>query len=451
MTIGQLRSESFGTCLLLLLPEDVIAAIPRFLSPSGVCNLTLCCKSLYDLVLPLSEIVQWRTGISSYKTLCRFLLEVMKPLLGVWVNQVPELRNLVYVMPGFLSVVGCRIIPQEGGPLGIQEGRIMWSPMFEIISGFDGSAKFFLHGRGEEGGFLYSGAVTSIKKSCNVLSLEVEPKMLCSETKSEDKGGVTFQELDVGDRLNLLEIVTGHVGLHALEPLCGKLFPTLLDNEGMSLERRTMLLKMHKFGRYWENMNLEDDEFCYNLTLGDLNKIWKIISHLSAYFHVRCVARQSFISSGDTFVLSLKASNSEDSSNGRYPGWPKIDLGHFYLHKLAVKNPIDDGDQEYAGLWEGTFGRPPSKCSKGETGKVFYLLRLTYEESRSKDNERHLVGTKILEGTHYADHPNGSPIIASGYGFRIPGSIPGSLYVLSGDHLAFVWHEKKNMFSRCKD
>ncbi|KAJ4902661.1 F-box protein [Raphanus sativus] len=171
MTIGQLRSESFGTCLLLLLPEDVIAAIPRFLSPSDVCNLSLCCKILYDLVLahseniwlaqcelvkvlPLSEIVRWRTGISSYKTLCRFLVEVMKPLIGVWVNQVPELGNFVYVMPGFLSVVGCRIIPQQGGPLGIQEGRIMWSPVFEIISAFDGSTKFFLHGRGKEGGCL---------------------------------------------------------------------------------------------------------------------------------------------------------------------------------------------------------------------------------------------------------------------------------------------------------
>ncbi|KAF3555759.1 hypothetical protein F2Q69_00016347 [Brassica cretica] len=224
MTIGHLRSESFGTCLLLLLPEGVIAAIPRFLSPSDVYNLSLCCKSLYDLVLanseniwlaqcelvqvlPLSEIVQWRTGISSYKTLCRFLAGVMKPLIGVWVNQVLELGNVVYVMPGFLSVVGCRIIPQEGGPLGIQEGRITWSPVFEIISGFDGSTKFFLHGRGKGGCLLYPGSVTGIEKSCNVISLEVEQKTLCSsETKRGDKGGVKFQELHAGDGLNLLEL-----------------------------------------------------------------------------------------------------------------------------------------------------------------------------------------------------------------------------------------------------
>lgn len=273
--------------------------------------------------------------------------------------------------------------------------------------------------------------------------------------------------------MNLLELATGHVGLHAVEPLSGKLFPTLLDNEGMSLQRRTMLLKMHKFGRYWENMNLEDDEFCYNLTQGDLNtKNWK---KSCGYFHGGCVARQSFISSGDIFYLSLKASYKEESSFRRYPGWPKVDLARFYLYKLPIKNPIGDGDQEYAGLWGGTFGWPPSKCSKDGTGKAFYLLRLTYEESRREDIERRLIGTKILEGTHYAAHPNGSPMfvvninkpslepfpfdaderdfelsytgwgVASGYGFRAPGSVPGSLYVLSRDHLAFVWHEKKRL------
>ncbi|KAF3549199.1 hypothetical protein DY000_02000906 [Brassica cretica] len=66
-----------------------------------------------------AEIVQWRIGVSSYKALCRFLVEVMKPLVGVWVYQEPELDNVVYVINGFLSVVGCRIIPQEVGPWGI--------------------------------------------------------------------------------------------------------------------------------------------------------------------------------------------------------------------------------------------------------------------------------------------------------------------------------------------
>ncbi|KAG2307584.1 hypothetical protein Bca52824_027332 [Brassica carinata] len=151
----------------------------RLLSPRDLCNLSSCCKSLCDIansenfwldqcekvkVIPSSEIVQLRTGVSSYKALCRFLVEVMKPLVGVWVYQKPEFGNVVYVMPGFLSVVGCRIIPQEVGPLGIQEGRIMWSPVFEIICGFDGgSTKFFLNGRDRKDSCLFLGLFTGIE------------------------------------------------------------------------------------------------------------------------------------------------------------------------------------------------------------------------------------------------------------------------------------------------
>ncbi|CAD5333476.1 unnamed protein product [Arabidopsis thaliana] len=69
---------------------------------------------------------------------CRFFVEVVKPLVGIWVQKNPELGNVVYVMPDFLSVVGCRIIPQEVGPMWIQDGQPMWSPVFEIICGFDG-------------------------------------------------------------------------------------------------------------------------------------------------------------------------------------------------------------------------------------------------------------------------------------------------------------------------
>ncbi|KAJ4902401.1 F-box protein [Raphanus sativus] len=153
--IGEFKCDFF----ILSLPEDITVLIFRLLSPSDICNLSCCCRSLCDIVnsenvwldqcenvkvIPPSDIVQWRTGVSSYKSLCRFLVEVMKPLFGVWVYHQPELGNVVYVMPGFLSVVGCRIIPQEVGPLGIQEGRIMWSPVFEIVCDLDGgSTKFF--------------------------------------------------------------------------------------------------------------------------------------------------------------------------------------------------------------------------------------------------------------------------------------------------------------------
>ncbi|KAG2307582.1 hypothetical protein Bca4012_083425 [Brassica carinata] len=475
MTIRELRSESFGTCLLLLLPEDVFAATSRFLSPSDICNLSLCCKSLCDLVdtekiwfvqcelvkaLPLSDIVRWRIGISSYKALCRFLVEVVKPLVGVWVHQEPELGNVVYVMPGFLSVVGCRIIPQKVGPLGIEEGQVMWSPVFEIICDLDGSTKFFLHGRGGEGSCVYPGFVTGIDKTCNVLSLEVVPrreKKLCIETKS----GVPFQKLDDSDRRNLLEVVTNNVGLNVLGPLSGKLFPTRREDEGMLLERRTMLLKMHKFGKNWKHMNLEEDGLCYNPTQVDM----------AGYCASPGVNRRSFLSAGDTFGLSLKASYTERSS---YKGWPRMDLNRFFLHKLPIKSPGDD--QEHAGLWGGTFGWPPGRCNEDETAKAFYILMLSYEESK-KSNGKRLVGTKILEGNDFVQHPNGTAMfvvdidtpslepfpfdadgrdfkhsyrgkgISNGYGFRYPGTKPGSLYVISGDHLAFVWHETKDVFT----
>jgi len=83
--IGALK---VGACLLLTLPEDVFSVISHFLSPSDICDIIFCCKSLCALVdsektwlvqyevvkvLPQFEIVQWRIGISSYKVLVGFL------------------------------------------------------------------------------------------------------------------------------------------------------------------------------------------------------------------------------------------------------------------------------------------------------------------------------------------------------------------------------------------
>ncbi|CAA7055424.1 unnamed protein product [Microthlaspi erraticum] len=394
MTIGEFPSDSFGTCFLLCLPKDLTGAISRLLSPSDICNLCLCCKSLCALVdtediwlaqcelvkvLPLSEILQWRTGIRSYKGLCRFLVEVMKPLVGIWVHERPILGNVVYVMPGFLSVVGCRIIPQEVGPLGIQEGRVIWSPVFEIICIFDGSNKFFLHGSNGEDFFLYPGCVTGIEKSCNVLLLEVEPrreKSLCREEEVSRK--VSFWDLCFKEKSVLLELVTNHVGLHVPESLTETLFPTLKDDDEKMLERRAMLLKMHRFGGNWKDKNLEEEELCYNPMQVDINGRWE---HLSHHFlkEEDIENRQSFLSSGDTFGLSLKASYIETSSY--LGGWPKMNLNHFAFYKLPVKSPMKD--QAYAGLWGVTYGWPPEKCiedDEGKTGKALYLVMLTYEQ-----------------------------------------------------------------------
>ncbi|KAI3674940.1 hypothetical protein L2E82_51777 [Cichorium intybus] len=95
-------------------PDDIFAVVIRSLTPRDVFNLSIYCRSLYALassdkvwltqcellgVIPHPDLIEWRKGVNSYKSLCRFLINVM---------------------PGFISVVGCRIIPQELGPLGIE-------------------------------------------------------------------------------------------------------------------------------------------------------------------------------------------------------------------------------------------------------------------------------------------------------------------------------------------
>ena len=43
--------------------------------------------------------------------------------------------------------------------------------------------------------------------------------------------------------------------------------------------------------------------------------------------------------------------------------------------------------------------------TKDKPGKALFFLLLSYEESQG---QRFLIATKILEGTHYVLHPNGS-------------------------------------------
>ncbi|GAB2284944.1 hypothetical protein Dimus_019399 [Dionaea muscipula] len=150
-------------------------------------------------------------------------------------------------MPGFVSVVGCRIIPQELGPLGMDNGPILWAPVFEVLGDDDGSTAFILHGRELDHNYIYPGSVRSIEKTCNVLLLEVEPRkqdivnlLHGSNSRSidhpisveEDVGKrtaesgstrsrrfseedapttVPFRRLCFGDRRKLLEIATSQV------------------------------------------------------------------------------------------------------------------------------------------------------------------------------------------------------------------------------------------------
>ncbi|KAL3677326.1 hypothetical protein R1sor_027274 [Riccia sorocarpa] len=152
-----------------------------------------------------------------------------------------------------------------------------------------------------------------------------------------------------------------------------------------------------------------------------------------------------------------------------YRAWPIMyNNNQFALYKIPEQRPVEGRD--YAGLWGGTLGRP----SENKPGRALFFLLLSYDES---EEGRLLIATKILEGTHYVMHPNGSAMftakvdefssepfpwetgtdglpvdivskfqgegIANGYGFRYPGSKPGDLFVHGNGLLSFVWRESR--------
>lgn len=562
-------SERCELSLIQALPDDVFAMVSRSLSPRDVCNLSLCCRSLYNLVesekvwlcqcevlgiLAPKDLVEWRKGVSSYKALCRFLVNV-QPLIGIWVHQNPELGNVVYTMPGFVSVVGCRIIPQELGPLGIEDGPILWAPVFEVIGDSDGSPIFLLHGRENRNDYFFPGSVKVSDRNCNVLLLEVEPRLqknggklmysksfahypekecpaeICwsdSVLKTQrvllqNQTRVPFGRLGFSDRRKLLEVVTSQVRQKVPDHANGPLFPRLRDDEEsfqkdlkLLAERRSLLLQSCKLGGGHTDRNPEQSSDPTQLQLSEIrktfdrststskvsteddgtgtctkkktlggyvrNSIRQILrksnsfngSHLSvkggsSSSEIKHAHLHEFLKSGDTIGLSLHASNIKLSS---YRAWPNMHDSRFAVYKLPLKVPR--AEQEYAGLWGGTFGWPPGKPTEDKPGKALFFLMLSYEESQG---QRFLIATKILEGTHYVLHPNGSAMfivnidqpsedifpwnsdadghlvtvenaftgegIANGYGFRYPGAKPGSLYVLQNGLLAFIWKESK--------
>ncbi|XP_057972476.1 F-box protein At5g39450 isoform X2 [Malania oleifera] len=564
-------SDPCGSSLILSLPDDILAIISRSLLPRDICNLSLCCRSLYGVatsdkvwftqcdmvgVLPLRDMIEWRQGVSSYKALCRFLVSV-QPLIGIWVHQNPELGNVVYVMPGFVSIVGCRIIPQELGPLGIEDGPILWAPVFEIFGGFDGSTAFFLHGRENEINYFYPGLVKQVDKTCNVLLLEVEPRQHRNVVKLVHSKGshhtdgepsrrvcrsdsglsrsqrmigqivsiVPFSRLAFGDRRKLLDIVTSQVRLKVPDLANGPLFPRLRNDEEkfkkdveLLSERRLLLLQMYKIGGGKTDLEAAPEPPS-DPTLLELSEIRKKFDQSSGFRNSisgdnsrsQCAKRktigvyfrnglkqilgksdpinvrrtslkngasssenklaqlQEFLRSGDTIGLTLHASTVKLSS---YRAWPNMHDSRFALYKLPMRVP--DVGQEYAGLWGGTFGWPPGRPTEDKPGKALFFLLLSYEEL---ERQKILIATKILEGTHYVLHPNGSAMfianvdepspdpfpwvtdgeslpvdvkcafvgegIANGYGFRYPGSKPGSLYVIHDGLLAFTWKESR--------
>nr|XP_043633854.1 F-box protein At5g39450 isoform X2 [Erigeron canadensis] len=535
-----------GSKLLVALPDDIFAVVTRSLTPKDVFNLSICCRSLYALassdkvwliqcellgVIPNKDLIEWRKGVHSYRSLCRFLVNV-QPLIGIWVHQNPELGNVVYVMPGFISVVGCRIIPQELGPLGIEQGPILWSPVFEIIGDVDGSSVFLLHGRERETNYFYPGSLKGVDRSCNVLLLEVEPRKLTdggklvhsksfvgipnpmdrefsrkicpsepgvskSQRINGQKPPVPFSRLAFSDRRKLIETVTSQIRVDMSQPADGLSFPCSEGEDSSRFcERRSRLMQMYKCDPRESNLGevrkfLDDSQHQYRIQsskkksfVGYFRDSFKQIIGKSSSIngsreHSRSssssenskyVQFQEFLRSGDTIGLTLHASTARLSS---YRAWPNMHDSKFALYKLPEQEPIIG--QEYAGLWGGTFGWPPGRSSADKPGKALFFLLLSYAESSL--GQQVLIGTKILEGTHYVLHPNGSAMfianinepsaepfpwdcdgesncldlkeafsgegISNGYGFRYPGSKPGSLFVFEDGMLVFMWKESR--------
>uniref|UniRef100_A0A803P7G1 F-box domain-containing protein n=1 Tax=Cannabis sativa TaxID=3483 RepID=A0A803P7G1_CANSA len=375
--------EPFGSTLLVALPDDVLTIVTRSLSPRDICNLALCCRSLHDLVasekiwltqcdmvgiVPHHELIQWRNAVSSYKALCSFLFTV-KPLMGIWVHQNPELGNVVYVMPGFVSVVGCRIIPQELGPLG--EGCLK-RHVGRTSSGLSRSQRVY----------------------------------------SQFEASVAFSRLGFSDRRSLLEVITGQVSLKLSAQLPPDPTQLELSDIKKTLERSSGLHystseddghsqsnKKKTLGRYFRDS--------INQILGKSNGGLAASKNGSSSSDSKHAQLSEFLRSGDTIGLTLAASAMKLSSYSV----ANMHDSRYALYKLPL---------------------------------AFQLLTKSMQESQG---QRLLIATKILEGTHYVLHPNGSAMfmegIANGYGFRYPGSKPGSLFVFENGHLAFIWKETK--------
>lgn len=567
-----MSSDLCGSGLLLALPDDIFSAITSSLSPREVCSLGLSCRDLHAVVgsdkvwlsqcdklglVPCSTLIEWRRGVCSYMALCRFLVNV-RPLIGIWVHQNPELGNVLYVMPGFCSLVGCRIIPQEVGPLGLEDGPILWTPVFEIICNYEGTPAFFLHGRERGVDYVYPGLLRTIDRNCNVLLLEVEPrhqinggkltncksfahevdKEVSRRLSRQENGvsksqrivgqkstGLPFSRLGFGDRRRLLDHVTSRVRQVVPETANVLLFPRLRNDEvdlerdiAILRERRLLLLQMYKRGG--ENHDFKSaSELPLNPTELGTSEVCKSLDCPSGYhasqagdgdqahcpkgktlsgflknglkqilgkssstngnreFQKKTASNgeskhlqlQEFLRSGDTIGLGLRPATMKLSS---YRAWPNMHDSRFALYKLPLRAP--KASHEYAGLWGGTFGWPPGRPSEDKPGKALFFILISYEES---EGQQLLIATKILEGTSYVLHPNGSAMfivntaqpstdtfpwdtdedsnhidvrqsymgegIANGYGFRYPGSKPGSLFIIQNGLLVFIWKESR--------
>ncbi|KAL6658699.1 hypothetical protein ACP70R_002739 [Stipagrostis hirtigluma subsp. patula] len=500
MSSGSGEPAGDGAELLLSLPEDVLALISAHLRPRDLLALSAASRRL-RLALSAADkawlaqcrrllpspphLLAWRAAAGgSSLAVCRFLHSAA-PLLGLWAHQNPELGNLVAALPGFLSLVAVRALPQELSP------RLRWAPVFELLADACGRpAVLFLHGH--QPAALFPALLSSLHPHANVLFLEAHV----------DSASSQFARLAFADRRRLLDSLVAACSVTLPPDLAAApLFARSEQDLPVLATRREAMLRLHGEATggmvptpVVEALFLEAKKknTPSQTDGGERIRLRRSLSAVAGYVRnglrqmvTRSVSTNSradyvdakhlalgeFLHSGESVSLSLRGARMRLST---YRAWPSMHDNRFALYKLTVQAPMPG--REYAGLWGGTFGWPPGRPEdECKPGKALFFLLLSYEDD-SEGNPL-LIATKVLEGTHYVVHPNGSAMftarmgepsaeafpwqtdgdsrsvdvqrsfagdgIANGYGFRFPGSKPGSLYVLQDGQLAFVWRDTK--------
>ncbi|TVU43841.1 hypothetical protein EJB05_10339 [Eragrostis curvula] len=442
-------------------------------------------------ILPsLAQVLAWRAAAGgSSIAVCRFLHSAAS-LLGLWAHQNPELGNLVVALPGFFSLVAVRCIPQE------LSDRLLWAPVFELLADAHGRPTIlFLHGH--HPGALFPGVLSSLSPHANVLFLEAHTGQapLASSQSSHGFAGLAF-----GDRRRLLDsLVTACRVTLPPDLAAAPLFAISDEDLPLLGVRREAMLRLHKeaSGGMVRTPEVEGllQEAKKKTTQspgsgGDTIRLRRSFSAIAGYVRnglrqivtrsasansraqyaeSKHLALDEFLDAGESVSLSLRGARMRLST---YRAWPSMHDNRFALYKLTVQATMPG--REYSGLWGGTFGWPPGRpMDEGKPGKPLFFLLLSYEED--SEGKLLLIATKVLEGTYYVLYPNGSSMfiakmgepstesfpwqtdgescnvgveksfvgdgIANGYGFRYPGSKPGSLFVLQDGQLAFVWRD----------
>ncbi|KAG0522059.1 hypothetical protein BDA96_07G004200 [Sorghum bicolor] len=502
-----------GADLILSLPEDVLALISAHLRPRDLLALSAASRRLRRALsadkawlaqcrrlLPSpAHLLAWRAAAAGDSlAVCRFLHSAA-PLLGLWAHQNPELGNLVAAVPGFLSVVAARAIPQELSP------RLRWAPVFELLADDHGRpALLFLHGHHHA--HLFPGLLASLQPHANVIFLEAhtarDPLASSSSSSSSSSCPQCFARLSFGDRRRLLDSLVAACRITLPPDLVdAPLFACSDDDLPLLAKRREAMLRLHREAAGGmvrtpevQGLLLEAKKKAATTPSptdgGRRIPLRRSLSAVAGYFRnglrqmvtrsasansrtdyvdAKHLALSDFLHDGESVGLSLRGARMRLST---YRAWPSMHDNRFALYKLTVQTPMPG--REYAGLWGGTFGWPPGRPSdECKPKKALFFLLLSYEED--SEGKLQLIATKVLEGTHYVVHPNGSSMfiarmgeqstepfpwqtdgesrnvdvergfagegIANGYGFRYPGSKPGSLFVLQDGLLAFVWKE----------